>query len=97
MQPTGLIRLSGSNMRDYKKEYNNYHASEEQKKRRASRNAARAKLAKAGKVAKGDGKDVTHRNGNPRDNKESNLGVSSKSKNRSFPRTKTARKVNKGD
>lgn len=84
-------------MRDYKKEYDNYHSSPEQKKRRASRNTARAKLMKSGKVSKGDGKDVTHRNGNPKDNKSGNLGVASKSKNRSFPRTKTARKVNKGD
>lgn len=83
--------------RNYKKEYDNYHSSPEQKKRRASRNTARAKMVKAGKASKGDGKDVTHRNGNPRDNKGSNLGVSSKSSNRSFPRTKTARKVNKGD
>lgn len=84
-------------MRDYKKEYDNYHSSPEQKKRRASRNTARAKLMKSGKVSKGDGKDVTHRNGNPKDNKSGNLGVASKSNNRSFPRTKTARKVNKGD
>lgn len=83
--------------RNYRKEYDNYHSSPEQKKRRASRNSARAKMVKAGKASKGDGKDVTHRNGNPMVNKGSNLGVSSKSSNRSFPRTKTARKVNKGD
>jgi hypothetical protein len=84
-------------MRDYRKEYDNYQGTAEQKKRRASRNTARAKLMKAGKVSKGDGKDVTHRNGNPKDNKGKNLGVATKSNNRSFPRTKTARKVNKGD
>lgn len=80
--------------RNYKKEYANYHAKPAQKKRRASRNTARRRMAAAGKVSKGDGKDVTHKNGNPRDNKKSNLGVQSKSKNRSYARTKTARKRN---
>ena len=35
-----------------------YGAQPEQKKNRAARNAARAKMMKAGKVKKGDGKDV---------------------------------------
>lgn len=75
--------------RDYRSEYDNYHARPEQKKNRASRNAARAKLAKAGRVSKGDGKDVSHRNGNPRDNSPGNLKVQPKSRNRSFPRKNT--------
>jgi hypothetical protein len=79
--------------RNYKKEYENYHSSPKQKKNRASRNAARAAMAKKGKVKKGDGKDVTHRNGNPRDNSEKNLGVLKASKNRSYRRTKKARKA----
>lgn len=78
--------------RNYKSEYSNYHSSPKQKKNRASRNAARAKLKKAGKVKKGDGKDVHHKNGNPRNNSKSNLAVASKSKNRSFARTKKAKK-----
>lgn len=79
--------------RDYKKEYANYHSSPKQKKNRASRNAARAKMLKSGRVKKGDGKDVTHRNGNPRDNSSKNLGVLSASKNRSYKRTKRAKKA----
>jgi hypothetical protein len=75
--------------RNYRAEYDNYHSRPEQKKNRASRNAARAKLTKAGKVRKGDGMDVAHRNGNPRDNSPRNLSVQAKSKNRSFPRKKT--------
>jgi len=75
--------------RNYRSEYDNYQSRPEQKKARASRNAARAKLAKAGRVKKGDGKDVAHRNGNPRDNRSSNLVAQTKSKNRSFPRKKT--------
>ena len=46
--------------RDYKKEYRDYHASPEQKKRRAQRNKARADAMKAGKVRKGDNKEVDH-------------------------------------
>ena len=79
--------------RDYKKEYDNYHSSPKQKKNRASRNAARAAMDKKGKVKKGDGKDVTHRDGNPRNNSKKNLGVLKASKNRSFRRTKKARKA----
>ena len=76
--------------RDYKSEYKNYHAKPAQKKKRASRNAARAKL-KAGGVAVA-GKDVHHKDGNPRNNKRSNLKVAAKSKNRSFPRNSKAGK-----
>jgi hypothetical protein len=47
-------------VRDYRDEYLKYQGSAEQKKNRAARNAARAKLMKAGKVKKGDGKDVAH-------------------------------------
>lgn len=71
-----------------------YNSKPEQKKRRAKRNAARRAMIKAGKARKGDGKDVMHKNGNPNDNRPSNLKVGSKSKNRSFARTKTAGKKN---
>jgi hypothetical protein len=78
--------------RNYKKEYANYQGTPEQIKKRASRNAARAKMVKAGKVRKGDGMDIDHSNGDPLDNSTSNLKVKPASKNRSFPRTKTAHK-----
>jgi|TARA_R100001163_G_C5043590_1_gene181256 hypothetical protein len=78
--------------RNYRKEYDNYQGKKKQKKRRASRNASRATMKKKGKVSKGDGKDVHHRDGNPKNKKASNLKVTSKSKNRSFKRTKNARK-----
>lgn len=48
--------------RDFKKEYRDFHATPEQKKRRAERNAARARAAKDGRVKKGDGKEVDHVN-----------------------------------
>jgi hypothetical protein len=54
--------MEGRNMatRNYRREYDLYQGTEEQKKNRAQRNAARAKMMKAGKVRKGDGKDVAH-------------------------------------
>jgi len=64
-----------------------YQASPEQKKNRAARNAARAKLMKAGKVRKGDGKDVAHKVAF--DKGGSNMDgvrVESASANRSFKR-----------
>lgn len=79
-------------MRNYKSEYKNYHSSSEQKKNRASRNSARDALTKAGVVRKGDGKDVNHKNGNPRDNSKKNLSVTTKRANRSFPRNRNAGK-----
>lgn len=69
-----------------------YNAKPEQKKRRAARNQARRIMNKAGKVRKGDGKDVAHKNNNPKNNSKSNLSVQSKAKNRSFARTKTAKR-----
>lgn len=79
--------------RNYRSEYDNYHKRPEQKKNRAKRNAARSKMAKAGKVQKGDGKDVDHKRGVKAGNGSKNLRVQSKSTNRSFPRTKTAKKA----
>jgi len=46
--------------RNYKEEYKAFHATPEQKKRRAQRNAARRKAMAAGKVKKGDGKEVDY-------------------------------------
>ena len=78
--------------RNYKKEYKNYQGTDKQKKRRASRNTARNRALKSGKVRKGDGKDIHHKDGNPKNNSKKNLAVKKKSKNRSFARTKNARK-----
>ena len=60
-----------------------WEASPEQKKRRAGRNKARATLLKTGAVRKGDGKDVDHRDRNPRNNAPGNLRVQSAGQNRS--------------
>lgn len=61
-----------------------YNSQPEQKKRRAERNAARRKMEDAGKVRKGDGKDVDHRNHRTSDMSAKNLSVMSRSKNRAM-------------
>lgn len=69
--------------RDYKKEYADYHGKPEQKKRRAQRNAARATAERAGRVHKGDGKEVDHLGSNrkgPLNN--SKVAVVSRKRNR---------------
>ena len=47
--------------RPYKKEYEQYQGTEEQKKNRAQRNKARREALREGKASKGDGMDVHHK------------------------------------
>jgi len=68
--------------RDLKKEYREHGSTPEQKKRRAARNAARNAAIKSGKVKKGDGKEIDHKNFNALDNRPSNLRVVDKKTNR---------------
>ena len=77
--------------RNYKSEY--ARETGERKTKRAARNRARYSLMKQGRVKKGDGKDVAHKKPLSKGgtNEKSNLKVASRSKNRSFPRTKRAR------
>lgn len=70
--------------RNYRKEYDNYHSKPEQRQNRSKRVLARRKMMKKGRVRKGDGNDVDHKDGNPKNNGDSNLRVLSKSKNRSM-------------
>ena len=62
------------------------------KKKRNMRNKARRMASKAGVVKKGANKDVHHRDGNAMNTTRGNLSVKAASKNRSFPRTKSAGK-----
>lgn len=59
-----------------------YNGSPKQKKRRAERNKTRRELERNGRVRKGDGKDVDHKNHNTSDRSNGNLSVVPKSKNR---------------
>ena len=66
-----------------KQEYKKYHSTPEQRANRSKRVLARRKLEKEGRVSKGDGNDVDHKDGNPQNNSSSNLRVMSANKNRS--------------
>ena len=75
--------------RNYQKEYAN--ETPVRRQNRVNRNFARKQAMKQGLVRKGDGKDVHHVGGNAL-NRNSKLKVVPASVNRSFSRTKTARK-----
>ena len=68
-----------------------YNSSPEQKKRRAQRNKARREMERKGKVSKGDGKDVDHKDYNT-SNGGKNLRVMDKSKNRARNRSNGGKK-----
>lgn len=68
--------------RDYAKEYRDHGGTERQKKRRAARNKARRHLEREGRVHKGDGKEVDHKDFNPENNSPSNIRVVDKQTNR---------------
>lgn len=73
--------------RDYRREYDKYHGTEQQRKNRAARNKARRAAVKAGKVSKGDGNDVAHKKAFDKGGSNKNgTRVESRSKNRSFRR-----------
>lgn len=63
-----------------------YNSKPEQVQRRSERNAARAKMEAVGRVHKGDGKDVAHKDNNTGNNSFRNLLVQPPAKNRSFKR-----------
>lgn len=81
--------------RNYRQEYDRYQGTEEQKKNRAKRNAARRELEERGRVKKGDGKDVDHRQPLSKggSNGVSNLRVQSASANRSYRRDSKGRPI----
>ena len=70
--------------RNYRKEYDDYHGTPEQRKNRSNRNKNRTKMAKAGRVRPGDGKEVDHKKPLSKGggNGKSNLRVVSRSANR---------------
>ena len=73
--------------RNYKREYETYQGTEEQKKKRAMRNNVRRKALREGKVHKGDGMDVAHVKAFDKGgSNKTGLKVEEASKNRSFKR-----------
>lgn len=77
----GTTKATGR-VRDYRKEYDDFHGKPEEIKRRNARGKARKKMVKAGRVKKGDGKDVDHKDRNPKNNSSKNLRVQSRKTNR---------------
>lgn len=63
-------------------EYRKYHASKRMKEERALRNKNRRQAIREGRVKKGDGKHIDHKDGNPRNNSRKNLRVVSAKRNR---------------
>ena len=62
-----------------------------QRKRRAGNNAANRKMKRLGRIKKGDGNDVHHKDGNPLNNALSNLSVKKRGENRAMkPKKKKA-------
>lgn len=78
---------------NYKRNYKQEDANDspKRKQQRAERNAARRQLEKEGKVHKGDGKQVDHKQPLSKggSNKRGNLRVRSTHANESYDRTKT--------
>lgn len=58
---------------------------------RAARNKVRRRFMRKGLVTKGDGKDIDHKNGDPRDDSPSNLQVMDRKKNRGAKRVAQGR------
>ena len=73
-------------VRNYRKEYDNYHSRPEQIQRRAGRNKAARLLGTK------DGMDVHHKDNNPLNNDPSNLEHMDKSENRREPRLRDEQK-----
>lgn len=74
--------------RNYKREYETYQGTEQQKKNRAARNKVRRQAIREGKAKVGDGTSVEHKKPLSKGgtNKKSNLKIVSRSDNASFDR-----------
>ena len=76
----------GKKIRDYRKEYDDYHGTPDEIARRAARNKARKIKKKRGFLSRFD--EVDHIDNNPQNNSPSNLRVVSRNKNRTRSHTK---------
>lgn len=83
--------------RDYKKEYAATHGTPEGKRKRAMRNKARRRAERQGKVKKGDGKEVDHKNHLSKggSNSEKNVRIVSRKENRKRQPKRKKRKRSK--
>ena len=86
-----LKRDGRGRMRDYKKEYKRDQSSAKQRKRRSNRNKARRRMG----LKVGDKRQVHHKDGNPSNNKRSNLKLMSRKKNTTLSNKKRAKRGRK--
>ena len=70
----------GKKIRDYRKEYDDYHGRPEEIERRSNRNKARRQVGKKENLSWLD--EVDHKDNNPNNNSPGNLSVVSRHKNR---------------
>ena len=79
---------TGKSVRDYAREYKEYHSKPEQIKNRSERTTLRREANAAGITHKGDGKDLDHKKPLSKGgaNTMANARVTSKGTNRSFAR-----------
>ena len=85
-KPDKNLQFWASEDRDYRKEYDNYHAQPEQRKKNAARLRARRLMVKKGKAKKNDKMDVHHKDNNPLNNDPKNLSIVTQKYNRTEPR-----------
>lgn len=83
---------TAAEVRAHRKAQAKYQKSPEQVQKRENRNLARAHMEKEGKVHKGDGKDVEHKDGNALNNDPMNWKAGTRHHNRSYARDKKAHK-----
>lgn len=88
---------TAASKRAHRKAQAKYQKKPSEVEKRENRNQARYQMEKAGKVHKGDGKDVAHEDGNAMNNDPSNWSAESRHKNRSYRRTSRAHKLYKSD
>lgn len=77
--------------RNYKEEYRKFHDDRKAIRDRAATNKIRRLLEKKGRVKKGDGKNVNHKDGNQQNNDPSNIEVISESENKADVKGKRKR------
>jgi len=81
--------------RNYKEEYKRFHASPEDRKKRSSRNKARRKMIKLGRIGKNSDLDVDHKSGSALNNSPNNLRAVSVAFNRGRDNNKNRKKKKK--
>ena len=80
-----------------KRDYKTFHGKPEQRAKRVNRVLARRKMIKNGKVSRGDGKDVDHKDGNALNNGDGNLRVRSVRSNRADNKHRLGEEHGAGD